>query len=102
MGGRFPPGAGGPAIALVMEFRRINGLPPYVFATINELKLQPAEGRDVIDLGFGNPDLPSPNVAVEKLAEAVRNPRNHRYSASRGIPKIRQAIADLYLRKFDV
>ncbi|MGB7051447.1 MAG: aminotransferase class I/II-fold pyridoxal phosphate-dependent enzyme, partial [Acidimicrobiales bacterium] len=86
-----------------MEFRRINGLPPYVFATINDLKdAARREGRDVIDLGFGNPDLPSPGVAVEKLAEAVRNPRNHRYSASRGIPKIRMAISDLYLRKFEV
>src|SRR3984893_5602918 len=86
-----------------MEFRRINGLPPYVFATINELK-GPArrDGRDVIDLGFGNPDLPSPDVAVEKLAEAVHNPRNHRFAASGGIPKIRQAITDLYLRKVEV
>ena len=59
-------------------------------------------GRDVIDLGFGNPDIASPDVAVEKLAEAVRNPRNHRYSASRGIPKLRQAISSLYLRRFGV
>src|SRR5580693_6515939 len=86
-----------------MEFRRINGLPPYVFATINDLKAASRRsGRDVIDLGFGNPDLPSPDVAVEKLAEAVHNPRNHRYSASRGIPKLRSAITDLYLRKFGV
>src|ERR1700680_4908450 len=86
-----------------MEFRRINSLPPYVFATINELRdAGRHNGRDVIDMGFGNPDLPSPDVAVEKLAEAVHNPRNHRYSASRGIPKIRQAITDLYLRKFEV
>ena len=59
-------------------------------------------GRDVIDLGFGNPDLPSPDVAVAKLAEAAQNPRNHRYSASRGIPKLRSAITDLYQRKFAV
>ena len=86
-----------------MEFRRINGLPPYVFATINDLKASARrDGHDVIDLGFGNPDLPSPDVAVDKLAEAAHNPRNHRYSASRGIPKIRQAISDLYLRKFGV
>ncbi len=92
-----------PAVTLTMEFRRINGLPPYVFATINDLKADARRaGHDVIDLGFGNPDLPSPDVAVEKLAEAARNPRNHRYSASRGIPKIRRAIADLYLRKFEV
>jgi alanine-synthesizing transaminase len=86
-----------------MEFRRINGLPPYVFAHIDALKLAARRaGRDVIDLGFGNPDLPSPPVAVEKLAEAVHNPRNHRYSASRGIPKLRQAVASLYLRRFGV
>ena len=86
-----------------MEFRRINGLPPYVFATIETLKLEARRaGKDVIDLGFGNPDLPSPVAAVEKLAEAARNPRNHRYSASKGIPKLRQAVADLYQRKFAV
>jgi alanine-synthesizing transaminase len=86
-----------------MEFRRINGLPPYVFATINDLKLETRRaGRDVIDLGFGNPDLPSPAVAVEKLAEAARNPRNHRYSSSRGIPKLRQAIANRYEQRFGV
>ena len=93
----------GAAVTWGMDFRRINGLPPYVFATINDLKAAARhDGRDVIDMGFGNPDLPSPDVAVEKLAEAARNPRNHRYSASRGIPKIRQAICDLYQRKFDV
>jgi alanine-synthesizing transaminase len=86
-----------------MEFRRIKGLPPYVFADIEALKLAARRaGRDVIDLGFGNPDLPSPPVAVEKLVEAARNPRNHRYSASRGIPKLRQAIASLYTRRFGV
>jgi alanine-synthesizing transaminase len=86
-----------------MEFRRINGLPPYVFAQIDALKLEARRaGRDVIDLGFGNPDLPSPAIAVEKLAEAAHNARNHRYSASRGIPKVRQAISALYLRKFGV
>jgi len=86
-----------------MEFRRINGLPPYVFAQIDALKLEARRaGRDVIDLGFGNPDLPSPSIAVEKLAEAAHNPRNHRYSASRGIPKVRQAISSLYLRRFGV
>jgi alanine-synthesizing transaminase len=86
-----------------MELRRIQGLPPYVFAQIDQLKLQARRaGVDVIDLGFGNPDIPSPDVAVEKLAEAVHNPRNHRYSASRGIPKLRQAISDLYLRRFGV
>src|SRR6188768_834166 len=86
-----------------MEFRRITGLPPYVLAEIDALKMAARRaGDDVIDLAFGNPDIPSPDAAVEKLAEAVQNPRNHRYSASRGIPKLRAAICDLYLRKFGV
>jgi len=86
-----------------MEFRRVTGLPPYVFAQINGLKADArSRGRDVIDFGFGNPDLPSPDVAVEKLAEAARNPKNHRYSASRGIPNLRLAIANRYKLLFDV
>jgi alanine-synthesizing transaminase len=86
-----------------MEFRRVNGLPPYVFAQINGLKAEArALGRDVIDFGFGNPDLPSPDVAVAKLAEAANNPRNHRYSASRGIPNLRLAMATRYKALFDV
>jgi alanine-synthesizing transaminase len=86
-----------------MEFRRITGLPPYVFATINGLKADArAHGRDVIDFGFGNPDLPSPDIAVQKLAEAANNPKNHRYSASRGIPNLRLAIANRYKMLFDV
>ncbi len=86
-----------------MEFRRITNLPPYVFTIIDGLKVEARrEGIDVIDLGFGNPDLPSPDVAVEKLAEAAHNSRNHRYSSSRGIPKLREAVADLYLRRFGV
>ena len=71
-----------------MEFRRIPGLPPYVFTIIDGLKVEARRaGRDVIDLGFGNPDIPSPDIAVEKLAEAAHNTRNHRYSASRGHPE---------------
>jgi alanine-synthesizing transaminase len=86
-----------------MEFRRINALPPYVFTIIDSLKMAARRaGEDVIDLGFGNPDIPSPDVAVDKLAEAVHNPRNHRYSASRGIPKLRAAAASLYQRRFGV
>ncbi|QZN86295.1 aminotransferase class I/II-fold pyridoxal phosphate-dependent enzyme [Cellulomonas sp. C5510] len=86
-----------------MEFRRIPGLPPYVFTIIDTLKVEARRaGRDVVDLGFGNPDLPSPQLAVDKLAEAAQNTRNHRYSASRGIPKLRQAVADHYLRRFGV
>jgi alanine-synthesizing transaminase len=81
----------------------VGTLPPYVFAAINELKLELRRaGEDVIDLGFGNPDIPSPPVAVEKLREAVLNPRNHRYSASRGIPNLRRAICELYRRRFGV
>jgi alanine-synthesizing transaminase len=85
------------------EFRRIGGLPPYVFTIINDLKTQARrEGADVVDLGFGNPDIPSPAIAVDKLAEAAHNTRNHRYSASKGIPKLRRAVADLYQRRFGV
>jgi alanine-synthesizing transaminase len=86
-----------------LEFRRIGNLPPYVFAHINELKADlRREGHDVIDLGFGNPDIPSHELAVDKLKEAAEKARNHRYSQSRGIPKLRQAITDLYARKFGV
>jgi len=86
-----------------MEFRRITGLPPYVFTIIDGLKVEARRaGMDVIDLGFGNPDIPSPTLAVDKLCEAAHNTRNHRYSASRGIPKLRQALADLYQRRFGV
>lgn len=86
-----------------MEFRRVTGLPPYVFAEINALKSEArASGRDVVDFGFGNPDLPSPDLAVEKLAEAAHHPKNHRYSASRGIPNLRLAIAHRYRTLFDV
>ncbi len=86
-----------------MELRRISSLPPYAFAEIERLKLELRRaGHDVIDLGFGNPDIPSPEIAVEKLAEAAAKPRNHRYSASRGIPKLREAICELYARRFGV
>src|SRR3954453_15072006 len=78
-----------------MDFRRIHDLPPYVFATVDQLKRElRREGRDVIDLGFGNPDIPSPQIAVEKLAEAAGRPTNHRYSASRGLPNLRQAVCE--------
>src|SRR3954451_6149638 len=84
-----------------MEFRRIPGLPPYVFTIIDGLKVEARRaGRDVIDLGFGTPDIPSPELTVEKLAEAAHNPRNHRYSSSRGIPKLRAAVGGLYSRRF--
>jgi alanine-synthesizing transaminase len=86
-----------------MKFYRIDDLPPYVFATVDQLKRQlRREGRDVIDLGFGNPDIPSPEIAVEKLREAALNPRNHRYSVSRGIDQLRLAVSEHYERSFDV
>ncbi|HEX6419879.1 MAG TPA: aminotransferase class I/II-fold pyridoxal phosphate-dependent enzyme [Acidimicrobiales bacterium] len=86
-----------------MEFRRITGLPPYVFTIIDGLKREARRaGKDVIDLNFGNPDIPSPDLAVAKLCEAAHNTRNHRYSASRGIPKLREALAALYMRRFGV
>lgn len=86
-----------------MEFRRISNLPPYVFAEVNQLKLEARRaGEDVIDLGFGNPDIPSAPAVVEKLVEAARNDRNHRYSASRGLPNLRRAVADRYRRRFGV
>jgi len=86
-----------------MEFRRITNLPPYVFTIINGLKVDARRaGVDVIDLGFGNPDIPSPQIAVEKLSEAAHNSRNHRYSVSRGLPKLREAVAALYRRRWDV
>jgi alanine-synthesizing transaminase len=86
-----------------MEFRRITNLPPYVFTIINNLKIEARRaGADVVDLGFGNPDIPSPTIAVEKLAEAAHISRNHRYSLSKGIPKLREAAAALYKRKWNV
>ena len=86
-----------------MEFRRIHALPPYAFAQVDALKKELRRaGEDVIDLAFGNPDIPPSPLAIEKLVEAVRNPRNHRYSMSRGIPKLRLALADLYERRFGV
>jgi alanine-synthesizing transaminase len=86
-----------------MEFRRIHDLPPYVFATVDQLKRElRRDGRDVIDLGFGNPDIPSPAIAVEKLCEAAARPVNHRYSASRGLPNLRAAVAERYAGQFGV
>ena len=86
-----------------MEFRRIDRLPPYVFNVVNDLKAAARRaGEDVVDLGMGNPDLASPQRVVDKLAEAALNPRNHRYSTSRGIPKLRLAICDWYERRYGV
>ncbi len=82
---------------------RIDRLPPYVFNIVNNMKMEARRrGEDIIDLGMGNPDLASPPHVVEKLIEAARNPRNHRYSASRGITKLRVAIANWYKRRYNV
>jgi alanine-synthesizing transaminase len=87
----------------VFEFSRIKRLPPYVFAIVNALKMEARRGgHDIIDLGMGNPDLPTPKHIVEKLCEAAANPKNHRYSASRGITQLRVAITEWYKRRFDV
>src|SRR5467141_2620548 len=80
-----------------MDFRRVDALPPYAFAEVERLKLELRRaGEDVIDLGFGNPDVAPPEIAVEKLREAALLPRNHRYSSSRGLPNLRQAVCELY------
>src|SRR4026209_1833618 len=85
------------------EFYRIKRLPPYVFAIVNDLKSKArARGEDIIDLGMGNPDQATPKHIVDKLVEAARNPRNHRYSASRGITRLRKAIATWYKQRFDI
>lgn len=85
------------------EFKRIKRLPPYVFAIVNQLKMEARRrGEDIIDLGMGNPDLPTPRHIVDKLIEAAQNPRNHRYSASKGITHLRLAICEWYKRRFDV
>jgi alanine-synthesizing transaminase len=85
------------------EFHRIRRLPPYVFAEVNQAKARSrAAGDDVIDLGMGNPDSPTPPHIVAKLVEAVQDPRTHRYSVSKGIPGLRRALAGYYRRRFDV
>ncbi len=85
------------------DFNRIKRLPPYVFQVVNELKMKLRRaGEDIIDLGMGNPDLPTPKHIVDKLIEAVQNPKNHRYSASAGIPKLRLAFANWWSRRYGV
>jgi len=84
-------------------FHRMLRLPPYIFGIVNQLKMDARRrGEDIIDLGMGNPDMATPKHIVNKLIEAVKNPKNHRYSASKGIYKLRLAIADWYRRRFDV
>lgn len=84
-------------------FARLDRLPPYVFATVNKIKMEARRaGEDIIDLGMGNPDLGTPQHIVDKLLEAAQKPQNHRYSASMGITKLRMAISDWYKRRYDV
>ncbi|MBN2061484.1 MAG: aminotransferase class I/II-fold pyridoxal phosphate-dependent enzyme [Deltaproteobacteria bacterium] len=85
------------------NFIRMTRLPPYVFAEVNKLKMELRhKGEDIIDLGMGNPDIPTPKHIVDKLIEATQKEHNHRYSASAGIPKLRLAISGWYKRRFNV
>ena len=85
------------------QFHRIRRLPPYVFSEVNAMKAKArAAGHDIIDFGMGNPDQPTPKPVVDKLVEAVNNPRTHRYSTSKGIPGLRRAQAAYYQRRFGV
>jgi alanine-synthesizing transaminase len=87
----------------VFEFNRIKRLPPYVFAIVNNLKMDARrKGEDIIDLGMGNPDGATPKHIVDKLIEAAKKPKNHRYSASKGITQLRMAICEWYKRRYDV
>jgi alanine-synthesizing transaminase len=84
-------------------FARLDRLPPYVFATVNQIKMEARHaGKDIIDLGMGNPDIGTPQHIVDKLTEAAQKPQNHRYSASMGITKLRMAISSWYKRRYDV
>jgi alanine-synthesizing transaminase len=88
---------------MMFEFNRIKRLPPYVFAIVNNLKMEARRsGEDIIDLGMGNPDGATPKHIVDKLVEAVRKPKNHRYSASKGITQLRMAICEWYKRRYGV
>ena len=89
---------------MTADFHRIRRLPPYVFEEVNRLKARlRGEGRDIIDFGMGNPDMPTPKHIVDKLIETARDPpKSGRYSASRGIPGLRRAMAGYYARRFDV
>src|SRR6202167_5410308 len=90
-------------VSMQSEFHRIRRLPPYVFEEVNRLKAAArARGEDIIDFGMGNPDMATPDYIVDKLCEAARDPRAHRYSASRGIKGLRKAHVDYYQRRFGV
>jgi len=91
------------SVGRVVELRRVDALPPYAFAEVERLKLDlRRSGEDVVDLGFGNPDVAPPRVAVEKLREAALLARNHRYSSSRGLPGLRAAVCELYRERLGV
>jgi alanine-synthesizing transaminase len=90
-------------VIFMKTFARLDRLPPYVFATVNQIKMEARHaGKDIIDLGMGNPDIGTPQHIVDKLTEAAQKPQNHRYSASMGITKLRMAISDWYKRRYDV
>ncbi|MFP6641248.1 MAG: aminotransferase class I/II-fold pyridoxal phosphate-dependent enzyme, partial [Myxococcota bacterium] len=79
------------------DFNKLNRLPPYILAEVTELtRAARRNNEDIIDLGMGNPDLPTPNHVVAKIMEAAQDPRNHRYSSSQGIPNLRAAITEWY------
>ena len=85
------------------QLARIDRLPPYVFAVVNDLKTKLRRaGEDIVDLGMGNPDLPTPQHIVDKLCEAAQNPKNHRYSQTKGLYRLREALALWYKRKYNV
>jgi len=85
------------------EFNRISRLPPYVFNEVVSLMTEARrQGEDIIDLGMGNPDIPTPKPIVDKLKEALDNPKNHRYSMSKGIPGLRKAICEWYQKQYEV
>ncbi|MFW0884696.1 aminotransferase class I/II-fold pyridoxal phosphate-dependent enzyme [Candidatus Acidulodesulfobacterium sp. H_13] len=88
---------------MIEDFETIKRLPPYVFAEVNKIKMEARkQGDDIIDLGMGNPDSPTPGYIIEKLVKASKNPKNHRYSVSRGLYKLRLAVADMYKRHYGV
>jgi alanine-synthesizing transaminase len=90
-------------VIFMKTFARLDRLPPYVFATVNQIKMEARHaGKDIIDLGMGNPDLGTPQHIVDKLTEAAQKSQNHRYSASMGITKLRMAISSWYKRRYDV
>lgn len=87
----------------MQQFSRMQRLPPYVFAVVNDLKMElRRQGEDIVDLGMGNPDIPTPQHIVDKLMEAAPKAVNHRYSASRGLPNLRRAISHWYSRRYEV